>query len=93
MKSSNSTKFFTAPSSFKDHFVLDGRRYYGTSKGYFISDYSRYGWLPPMGRGLYTLISVKEFKQAKQKHYALHIEFIHSLLGDLNKKEQLTFSF
>lgn len=64
----NSQKIYLCPSFYSEHFVFEGRRYYLTSSHALVSDYGKYGMMPPAGRGFYLLISKKEFKEIKEKY-------------------------
>lgn len=85
MIQSNSQKIYFAPSSFIEHFIYLGRRYYLTANRAIVSDYGKFGMCPPAGRGYYLLISKKEFKEAKELFELQKINFRKALDGYLNK--------
>lgn len=91
----NSITVYPAPSNYKDHFVFGGRRYFQTASKCLISQYGKYGFLPPINRGSYEKISTKEFKQAKALYELEKKKYSDQLSGNLNKgvKTQLTLSF
>lgn len=76
----NTQKVYMAPSYYKECFVLDSHRYYLTDGHALKSDYGRYGMCPPIGRGFYNKISIKEYKEA----YSLYIEKRSNYLKALN---------
>lgn len=95
MISPNSITIYPAPKRYKDHFIYCGRRYFQTDTKCLISQYGKYGFLPPIDRGGYEIISTKEFKQAKFLFDIEKANYEKYLNGNLNEegKKQLTFSF
>lgn len=84
----NSQKLYPCPSFYLDHFVLNGRRYFKTSSRCLISDFGKYGMLPPLGRGCYLKIPVKDFNTAKKLYEEKRKEFMDRLNSNLNKGVQ-----
>lgn len=65
MRTGNYT-LYLCPTNYLETFTYEGRRYYLTDTKVYVSDYGTYGMLPPAGRGFYTLISKKEYKEIKE---------------------------
>jgi hypothetical protein len=86
----NTQKIYSAPSYYLDHFVVNGRRYFKTPARCLISDFGRYGFLPPIDRGLYLKISTKDFNIAKALYQSEKKKFMDRLNGNLNKGVKLT---
>lgn len=76
----NTKKVYMAPHNYEDSFILDSHRFYLSGDLALKSDYGKYGMVPPLGRGFYSKISKKEFKEAK----ALYIEKQSKFLKALN---------
>ena len=76
----NTQKIYMAPSAIDIHFTHEGRRYYRADSGLcLISDYGKYGMMPPAGRGFYLKISSKEFNQAHAKYLEHKRNFLNAL--------------
>lgn len=84
----NTLKLYPCPTSYLDHFVLNGRRYYKTAVRCLISDFGKYGMLPPKGRGWYLKIPTKDFNEAKKLYEIKRKEFNDRLNGNPNKGVQ-----
>lgn len=77
-------KIYMAPSNYLDYFVYQGQRYYLTVNRALVSDYGKYGICPPLGRGFYTVISKKEFKEIKAAYELQKNNWQKALNGYLN---------
>lgn len=84
----NTQTLYPSPSSYLDHFVFGGRRYYKTSTRCLISDFGRYGMLPPKGRGWFLKIATKDFNKAKELYEINKQKYMDALNGNPNKGVQ-----
>lgn len=89
----NTQKFYISPNPdlVKEKFVFEGRRYYLLDSYALVSDYGKYGMLPPEGKGFYLEIPKGDFKKIK----ARYIEQIQKIIyatkcGYLNKGGEKT---
>lgn len=91
----NSITLYPPPRYYKEHFVYGGRRYFKTDSKCLISSYGKNGFLPPIDRGSYEKIPVKDYKKAKALYELDKKKYVDSLMGNLNEevKQQLSFSF
>lgn len=91
----NSQKVYTCPTLYKDTFVFEGKRYYLLSDIALVSDYGKYGFLPPHGRGFYLKISKKEFHAKKLSAMNAHQNYLKALDSGYLKSggTQTTFDF
>lgn len=64
----NSQKLYLYPTNVKESFIFAGRRYILTYTIALVSDYGKYGMLPPEGRGFYLELPKGDYK-AIQKRY------------------------
>lgn len=93
----NTRKLYLSPNRdlVKDKFVFEGRRYYLLDNRALVSDYGRYGMLPPEDKGFYIEIPKGDFKKIK----ARYIDYIQRIFkatdcGYLKSGgEQLSFDF
>lgn len=93
----NTRKLYMAPNpySIKEKFVFEGRRYFLLDNRALVSDYGKYGMLPPEDKGFYLEIPKGDFKKIK----ARYIDYIQRIFkatecGYLKSGgEQLSFDF
>jgi len=95
MQNSYQVYFAPNPKLVKDHFVLNGRRYFLLSDYALINEPNKNNFLPPPDRGFYLKLPIKDFKEAKALYDLKKNDWLKTV-GYLNegvKKHQVSFSF
>lgn len=91
----NTQKIYLSPVNYLNTFVFEGRRYYETSSMCLVSDYGKYGILPPAGKGFYLRIAKKDFLTVQKKFIDFKSRSLSALSSGYLKTGgvQATFAF
>jgi hypothetical protein len=89
----NSQTLYLYPVNIKESFILDGRRYILTYTDALISDYGKYGMLPPEGKGFYLKLPKADFFAAQKRYNEQKQAFFNAQkAGYLSAGGQQSFS-